>query len=213
MGFARRRDDKAGAAWNTREGRSDTLWDSTVAGPGKAFDVGNVVGFSASAAPANFPFPHATEDRILDNVGSIHVKQSVALNQVAAVTAAGVSATLEAAFDAGLTRAPSGKAYVQDGHVGRSLGSIEVYPNQLSLFVGTNVYNAKQQLRANLLIGGATYDLSVPADAARSRWKQSGVGAVVADMQASQKIHIRLGLARPFAGNPCYAQINGLYFL
>jgi hypothetical protein len=42
------------------------FWDGRFAGPGQFFSVGNVVRFDAAPPPANFLFPHATEDRIVD---------------------------------------------------------------------------------------------------------------------------------------------------
>ncbi len=40
------------------------FWSAQHAGPGKFFAVGNRVQFDAAMPPANFPFPHATEDRV-----------------------------------------------------------------------------------------------------------------------------------------------------
>jgi len=41
------------------------FWDEERAGVGRIFSAGNVVRFAAMPPPSNFPFPHATEDRIL----------------------------------------------------------------------------------------------------------------------------------------------------
>ncbi len=127
---------------------------------------------------------------------------------------AGVSATLEAAFDNALVRPPSGKAYVPAGDNVRSLGAVEIRPNQLQFH--QNTYNPNNpKLRARITIGGNLYDLPVTADAARTRWQQNGLAALQGDVQASRRLHVRVGLSRPFAAMPnqCFVQINGVYFL
>jgi hypothetical protein len=189
------------------------FWNGQNAGPGKCFAVGNVVRFDASPPPHNFPFPHATEDRLMDPSRPMAVLAQLTLPKTAQAVVGGISPTLQAAFDGGLVRAPSAKAYVPGGHNGRSLGAIEIAPNQIGFHTNANLSNGKTQLRARVVIAGISYDLSVPADAARTRWKGSGLAALQNDANAASRIHVRVGLARPFSQNPCYLQINGLYFL
>ena len=50
---------------------SSRFWSGQYAGPGRAFDLGNVVRFSAAPADPSFPFPHATEDRLVDLAQSL----------------------------------------------------------------------------------------------------------------------------------------------
>lgn len=193
---------------------SSRFWDGRFAGPGKLFSVGNVVQFDAAAPPANFPFPHATEDKILMAGTPTAILHQLQLPQVVQAVAGGVSPSLSAAFDGALVRAASEKAYVPSGHVGRSLGAVEVAPGRITLYEDT--FNpAKPKLRALINERNARYDLSITADAARSRWKTGGLAALQADLQASGRVHLRLGLSRPFPAMPnqCYAQVNGLYFL
>jgi hypothetical protein len=73
----------------------------------------------------------------------------------------------------------------------------------------------KPKLRARVTSAGLIFDLSVPADAARARWKSAGVAALKADVQASKRVHIRTGLSRPMSSQPneCYSQVNGVLFL
>jgi len=190
------------------------FWSEQSAGPGKFFAVGNIVRFDAIAAPANFPYPHATEDRLYTGGNNAAVLGQMAHVQIAQTVAAGVSSTMDEVFGGQLHRAQSGKAHVLAGAQTCSLDAIEIAPGAVS-FYEDNPSPGKRQLRALIDQDGVEYDLSVPADAAKSRLLAGGIAALEADAQASQSIHVRLGLCRPFAAMPnsCYAQVNGLYFL
>ncbi|MER8404220.1 hypothetical protein [Mesorhizobium sp. M0185] len=190
------------------------FWDGQHAGPNRTFAVGNIVRFDANAPAANFQFPHATEDRILVAGQPIMLVGQQTVAQTAQAVAGGISPTLEAAFNNGLIRAASNKAHVPIGYNGRSLGAIEIAPNQIQFYV-QSFDPAKPQLRSRITVGNNLYDLSVPADAAKSRWQGQGLAGLQADAQASMRIHVRVGLSRPFAAMPnsCYSQVNGLYFL
>lgn len=188
------------------------FWTDEHAGPDKLFAVGNVVRFDAALPPADFPFPHATEDRlaILKNCS---VVSQMKATEIVSTVAPGVSASLDAAFGGQLHRANSGKSYVVAGAQICSLDAINIAPASISFY--EDIYNGKRRLRTRIDHDGVTYDFSVPADAARNRFLAGGVAALEADAAGSQTIHVRLGLSRPFADipNSCYAQINGLYFL
>lgn len=190
------------------------FWTHQHAGPGKFFSVGNRVRFDAASAPANFPFPHATEDRIFAAGNNNVVLGQMTSAQIAQAVAASVSGSIDEAFGGHLHRAYSGKAHVIAGTHTGSLDAIEIERGSIS-FYEDNPSPGKRRLRARINQDGIGYDFSVPADAARSRFLEGGVAALEADAAASQNIHVRLGLSRPFAAMPnsCYAQINGLYFL
>lgn len=188
------------------------FWSSEWAGPGKFFDIGNVVRFEADPPPEDFPFPHATEDRIW--IKALHSTPIQKLSASELNTAVPVSKNINCAFSGGLEHEPSGKAYVAKDFLGPSLGAILVTPNSLTLY--ENTYNAnKPKLRAKLTENGNQYDLAVTADAARSRWLSANLSALQADINACNQVHVRVGLSRPFPQRPdeCYVQINGLYFL
>ena len=203
------RPEPPGANVNNEASR---FWGAQFAGPSGRFSPGNIVGFDAASPPADFPFPHATEDRLVPAGEQIAVLGHVTSAQMVAEVAASVSPSLQAAFDHGLVHAPSRKAYVPPGHQGRSLGAVEIAPNKVRLHEATSA-SGKRQLRAILTDGETPYDLSITAEAARARWIADGIGALRADLNASARIHVRVGLARPTDELPCYAQINGLYFL
>ena len=189
------------------------FWGGQHAGPGKFFSVGNVVRFDAALPPVNFPFPHATEDRLVVVGNSALIGQMTA-TQIVQTVAPGVSISMNMAFGGQLNRANSGKAHVIAGTQTCSLDAINIAPASLS-FYEDNPSPGKRRLRALIDQNGVEYDFSVPADAARSRFLAGGVAALEADAAASQSVHVRLGLCRPFAAMPnsCYAQVNGLYFL
>jgi hypothetical protein len=190
------------------------FWNSDYAGPGKIFAVGNVVTLVAADPLPDFLFPHATEDRIVDMGTPMKVWQTLDAEGMAAAVAAGVSGSLTFAFDGALVRAPSRKAYVPTGNIGRSLGAIEVLPADITFFEH-RWGEEKPKLRARVTSAEQIFDLSVPAEAARARWRSAGLAALKADVQACNRVHIRAGLSRPMPSKPneCYSQVNGVVFL
>lgn len=192
---------------------SSRFWKAKHVGHDKFFAVGNKVRISAASPPAHFPFPHATEDRIVVAENNALLDR-INHSQIVKAVAHGVSRSLNEAFGGELHRANSGKAHVIAGTRTVSLDAIEIGPQDIS-FYEHNRAPGKRQLRACINQNGVEYDLSVPADAARDRFLSNGIAALEADARASQSVHVRLGLSRPFPEMPnsCYAQVNGLYFL
>ena len=177
------------------------FWTEQFAGPGKFFAVGNRVRFDAAIAPAHFPFPHATEDRIFVGGNNSAILGQMNLVQIAQAVAPGVSTSLHEAFGGQLQRAHSGKAHVVADTQTCSLDAIEIEAGSVA-FYEDNPSPGKRRLRARIDQDGVQYDFSVPADAARSRFLAGGVTALEADAKVSQSIHVRLGLCRPFAAMP-----------
>lgn len=198
----------------TAAAEASRFWVGTTAGPGKFFDVGNIVRIEAAQPPDDFPFPHATEDRILVPSSNEAVLRSLALSEIANVVKAGLSTSIDVAFGGYLARAFSGKAHVAAGTKTNSLDAITIQPDQIA-FYEDNYSPGKRKLRAKIRESGVTFDLTVPADAARSQFLEHGVKSISAAAAASDAIHVRLGLCRPFSAQPtqCFAQVNGLYFL
>jgi len=190
------------------------FWGSDYAGPGKTFAVGNVVKFDATDALPNFLYPHATEDRIVDTSKPMTVTQTLSNAELVAAVSPGVSSTLSEVFDGALVRASSRKAFVPTGNAGRSLGAIEIPPTDITFFENDWDPN-KPKLRARVTSNGLIYDLSVPAESMRSRWKSAGLASLRSDITASNRIHIRAGLSRAMPSRPdeCYSQVNGVILL
>ncbi|MCF6115131.1 MULTISPECIES: dual OB domain-containing protein [Mesorhizobium] len=190
------------------------FWDGDFAGDGQVFAFGNKVLIAATKPPDHFPFPHATEDRIVVAGSNIAVLERLNTTQIVQSIAESVSASPLKAFGGHLVRAQSGKAQVPAGTNTASLGAIEIEPDEIS-FYSDVAANGRRRLRAVVEYEGLDYDFSVPADAAYRRFIDGEIAALKADAHASELIHVRLGLCRPFAAMPhsCYAQVNGLLFL
>lgn len=188
------------------------FWKAKDAGPGKFFSVGNRLQFDAELPPAAFPFPHATEDRLVLQQPNAKILDQHTVAEIAQIVQPSVSPTLLHAFGGQLVRANSGKAYVPADTATSSLGAIEVLPGAIHLYED-NLPGNKRRLRAVLQHAGLGYDLSVTADAAKERFLANGLPALVAEIQQAARLHVRVGLARAFNDAPCYAQVNGLYFL
>jgi hypothetical protein len=188
------------------------FWDASFAGPGRVFSIGNIVRFEAANPPQDFPFPHRTEDRIVDQSMTPVVVATLTIPQLEAAIAAKVSPSLQSSFGGALARDVSGKASVPAGHRTHSLDSVQIAPENIE-FHQTKFQNKPPKLRARITQSGIIYDLPVTADAARRRWLAGGVSGLQADANACRRIHVRIGLSRPFADKPCYVQVNGLFFI
>jgi hypothetical protein len=185
------------------------FWDSKYVGPGKLFEVGNVVQVELGLPPKDFPFPHATEDRMF-LVDQPHGRSGkLTLADVAAAVKAGISANLKASFGEQLVRKTNGKSFVPANAMTNSLDAIEVLPADIHFF--EKIDGNKRKLRALIKQNGIEYDFSVPAEAAKAR----GADGLNSDAKNSSKVHVRLGLSRPMTGDPhsCATQINGVYCL
>jgi len=185
------------------------FWDSKYVGPGKLFEVGNVVQLELRSAPNNFPFPHATEDRMFLANEPHGKSRKLALVDVAAAVRAGISASLQASFGQQLVRKQNRKSFIPANTKTNSLDAIEVLPADIHFF--ENVDGNKRKLRALIDQDGVEYDFSVPAEAAKAR----GADGLNLDVKNSSRVHVRLGLSRPMASDPhsCATQINGVYCL
>jgi hypothetical protein len=118
---------------------------------------------------------------------------------------------MSAVFAGGLQRQANGKAFVLPDFNGPSLGALELDPRSLELTESN--WDGKRKLRALVNDGASIYDLSIPAEALGNQWRAEGLQKVQAAVRSSGRLHARIGLARAWGGNPCYAQVNGLYLL
>jgi hypothetical protein len=94
---------------------SSRFWNAEVAGPGRALDARNVVTFEAEMPPATFPYPHASEDRIVVKGGTMHPSGAATIGEMRQAVSGGISGSVRAAFDGGLQRWNNGKASVPEG--------------------------------------------------------------------------------------------------
>lgn len=190
------------------------FWTSNSAGPGKDFAAGSLVQFQANGPPAHFPFPHATEDRIVVGGSAVTNIGTRTSRELAQLAVGSVSESLAGVFGNQLVRAASGKAYVPAGATVASLGAVEIDAGDIRFYEDVTM-RGKRQLRAMVSEAGVDYDLSVPADTPRELFLTNGADAVQAQIQDCATLHVRIGLCRPFSAMPdkCYVQINGVYRL
>lgn len=189
---------------------SSKFWGGAVAGPGQVLDARGIVTFEADLPPAAFPYPHASEDRIVVKGGSMHSLGVASIGEMRQAVSGGLSGSVRAAFDGGLQRWNNGKASVPEGHKGRSLGAIEVPANRLTIFEDTS-RSGKRQLRGRLEDREHMYDLSVTSDELRAKWIASDAATVRKYVHSLGSIHVRVGLARAFETYGCLLQVNGVY--
>lgn len=191
------------------------FWKGDLAGPNRALAAGNLVQLEAKLPPRDFPYPHASEDRLVVASTEVAKLQELDAKGVAKLAEGSVHKSLGEVFGGRLIRSNSGKAYVSAGERVASLGAIEVSPTSVRFYEQRNSQTGKRQLRALIREQGVDYDLSVPADSPRGLFLSDGADAVQAYARECNTLHLRIGLCRPFAAMPdsCYAQVNGLYRL
>ena len=170
------------------------------------------VQFSAADASPTGDFPHRTENMIVD--GKIKGIVEDPSFSWFGDRAPAVDASIEDAFQ-GFLRVHSSStginkgAFVPAGSRSRSLIALEAEAESLSLFV-----DEKSRLRGRLADPKGTYNLAVVSKSIRETWRLQGIDVVRSQLPTNGKLHIRIGLARPFDNQPdkCYLMINGVYW-
>jgi len=68
------------------------------------------------------------------------------------------------------------------------------------------------KLLAILDDGTASYQLSVSSHIYKKAWREGGVTKAAAMLPNRSSVHVRVGLARDFEGQPnrCYLMVNGI---
>jgi len=159
-------------------------------------------------------FPHRTEDTRI-NVAGIQLVHPGPVVWLAA-DAPPTHATARQAFEGHLAHsrmwdgAQQGVYVPENTRIG-SLSAVRLPVDDLCLF--ENNYQGKRSLRAYLDDGDACYNLPVVARDLREAYRSHGVEAAQQLLPARGSVHIRLGLARAWAGQPgrCSLMINGIY--
>ncbi len=70
----------------------------------------------------------------------------------------------------------------------------------------------KKRLRCTIRTGTSVLRPSITSLALRELYREGGVQAVQSSLQPASRLHLRIGLARAFSGQPekCYVQVNGI---
>jgi hypothetical protein len=156
---------------------------------------------------SNGIFPHRTEDTPIDPA-SIHAMKGV-FSDWLGESAPHVALDLEAGF-AKLLKWNKVWGGVRQG--------VHTLPRaQCSSLVSVQVPKANVtfsevfgKLKATVNDGAASYQLTVSSKELKEAWRSGGLAAVNNAIPARDRLHIRVGLARPFDDPPkCYAMLNG----
>lgn len=155
-------------------------------------------------------FPHRTEDTHVDQATIQHVSAGP-INWFAA-GAPPTYRTVSAAFSGHIVYDRIWKSVRQGVYVpvGTQVGSLAAVqlPRTAVQFV-----EHFGKLKAILNDGNARFKLAVSSLMLKTAWRQGGLAAVQQALPATQKFHIRLGLARAFGDAPdkCYLMVNGIH--
>lgn len=159
-------------------------------------------------------FPHRTEDTPISVAGI----QLVHAGPIAWLMAGAppTHETVSEAFGGHLAHSRMWNGAQQGVHVPEnteigSLSAVRLPVDDLDLFEDN--YQGKQSLRAYLDDGYACYNLPVVAKNLREAYRLKGVEAAREWLPAQGHVHVRLGLARAWPGQPgrCSLMINGIY--
>jgi hypothetical protein len=105
------------------------------------------------------------------------------------------------------------KAYAPAGADCGSLAGLEIPGASLKL--AEHRFEGSAKPEAWLQLGGQTLHLSVAAKNLKQAYIKDGLDAARAMLAGADRLHVRLGLARPWQEHPdqCYLQVNGIHRL
>jgi hypothetical protein len=176
--------------------------------PGAAIDV------APSGLQHPSVYPHRTEDTVIVG-GNITLVNAGPINWFAA-GAPPALAKVNQAFGGHLAHSRNWNGALQGVYVPEttevgSLSAVAVGVGELQLFEDN--YQGKTSLRAYIDDGDACYNLPVVAKNFREAYRQGGVGHAQQLLPQQGNVHVRLGLARAWPGQPgrCSLMINGVY--
>ena len=183
------------------------FWPAYMCGENTVFHPGHVVDFGG-AQPAG-EFPHRTEDIVV--TGQPRRAGKLSSTEFGTVLRKSLSLSPEAVFGRNLVVDRS-KAYVPLNAPCGSLAALEVMSKQV-VFHQAASFGGRVKPRAYLPVGGKILDLSITAKSVKQPFQSQGLPAAIAGFSGAERLHIRLGLARPLNDFPdrCYLQINGIY--
>jgi hypothetical protein len=176
---------------------------------------GATIEVNASGAAQGGTYPHRTEDTPIDP-GSIKLVSGGPKAWFGA-SAPPLAPTLAAAFQnnvqtTGVWNGARKGAYVQEGAQIGSLAAVKINCPHLEFFEDN--FKGNKSLRAHMTDNDARYSLPVVAKNLRELYRSSGVAAVNKLLPKSGNLHVRVGLARAWSGQPgkCTVMINGVYW-
>lgn len=186
------------------------FWQATRTGADQPFNPGHIVEFDADRPNPPTALPHANEDRVVS--GGIQLVQRLGIEAFQETLGEIGSEGSEEVFGDPVEFA-NNKAYVSAGVDHASLVGLNIDRDDLAFT--EDVFDGERKLRALLTLQNRVVNLSVAAMDLKVQYRASGVDEVSAMFDEVDRLHLRLGLARPFDGQPdrCYMQVNGVYRL
>jgi hypothetical protein len=176
---------------------------------------GVTIQFTATGSVPGGAYPDRTEDTPVDlaSVRVVNTSWSVWLG----VGAPPLAPTLAAAFQnsvqtTGVWNGARKSAYVEEGTQISSLAAVRIARVNLEFF--ENDYKGDKSLRAYMTDNDAKYSLPAVAKNLRELYRSMGVTAVNKLLPHSGDLHVRVGLARAWSGQPrkCTVMINGVHW-
>lgn len=159
-------------------------------------------------------FPHRTEDLPIVS-GSVRVVGN-GFHEWTGSAGPGVASTIGAGFAGNVCHNGEYRGVLQGVHVMPgtrcpSLAAINIPQTQIRLFEDS--YGA---LKAEVNDNASNYCVKVTSKRIRDAWNGGGLSAAIATLPARSLLHVRLGLAHPFARpnaddpQKCYMMLNGI---
>ena len=167
----------------------------------------------ATGVQATSAFPHRTEDTPIELAGIMLLDPGPAAWFGANSPPA--TSTLPSAFQDHLQNTNEWNGvkkgcYVTEGTSTCSLSAVALSANSIDFF--EDDYNGKKSLRVHITDSKGKYNLPVSSKALRDLYRKSGVAALNQGLPGHQAVHIRVGLARAWDGQPgrCFIMVNGV---
>lgn len=173
---------------------------------------GSAVAVEPTGASSSGSFPHKTEDLIV-NRSKIKTMPAVAVNWFGA-QAPPTSPSLDSAYESHLQSTGSWNNVLKGVHLPdgtRTFSLVALRLSAESLQFITNDFDASK-LRVILTDDNASYNLPVVGHELLHTFRNSGVTAVQNHVKQATELHVRIGLARAWDGQPgrCFAMLNGV---
>jgi hypothetical protein len=176
---------------------------------------GATIQVTGSRAVLSGLYPHRTEDTPID-LDSVKLV-SAGPQAWFGAGAPPLAKTLAAAFQnnvqtTGVWDGAKKGAYVQEGTQIGSLAAVSISRSNLEFF--ENDYKGEKSLRAYVTDNDTRYSMPVVAKNLRELYRSKGAATVNKLLPKSGTLHVRVGLARAWPGQPgkCTVMINGVYW-
>lgn len=160
-------------------------------------------------------YPHRTEDLVVQS-SSITAADGLRPEWFGG-TAPAAETTVAGAFDDQVHHTSMWGGALKGAHVAegaqiRSLSAVVIARRGLTFF--EDDFKGKKSLRAIVDDGRARHNLSVSSASLRELYRTSGVATLIERLPNRGNLHVRLGLARAWSGQPgkCFVMINGVFW-